>query len=109
MQTKLVLTGESAVRPNRDPKLIAAVVRGQAWFADLRGAKAGSVRDLACRDGIDRADIGRMIRLAFLAPDIVEAILAGRQPTHLTVSRLKRLSDLPLSWSDQRRLLGFTS
>ncbi len=109
VQTKLVLTGKSAARLNRDPKLIAAVVRRQAWFADLREGKAVSVGELARSERVDRADLGRMMRLAFLAPDIVEAILAGSQPTGLTVSRLKRLSDLPLSWSDQRRLLGFTS
>ncbi len=106
-QTKLVLSGESAASP--DAKLISAIASGQAWFAELREGKSGSVRDIARRDGVDRADIGRLIRLAFLAPDIVEAILAGRQPVHLTVSRLKRLSDLPLSWPDQRRMLGFPS
>ena len=42
-----------------------------------------------------------------LAPDIVEAILAGRQPVELTVSRLKRIGDLPVSWAEQRQLLGF--
>jgi hypothetical protein len=46
--------------------------------------------------------------LAFLAPDIVEAILQGRQPVELTVLRLKRIG-LPLSWVEQRRLLGFES
>jgi hypothetical protein len=47
----------------------------------------------------------RIILLGFLAPDIVEAILAGRQPVELTVSRLKRIGDLPVSWAEQRRLL----
>jgi hypothetical protein len=46
--------------------------------------------------------------LAFLAPDIVEAILQGRQPVELTALRLKR-TRLPLSWVEQRRLLGFES
>jgi hypothetical protein len=45
----------------------------------------------------------------FLAPDIVEAIVAGHQPAELTVTRLIRLEDLPLSWAEQRRLLGFES
>jgi site-specific DNA recombinase len=45
--------------------------------------------------------------LAFLAPDIVEAILAGTQPVELTAETLTRHADLPLSWADQKRSLGF--
>ncbi len=45
--------------------------------------------------------------LGLLAPDIVEAILAGRQPIELTAKRLKRIRDLPVSWAEQRRVLGF--
>jgi hypothetical protein len=42
--------------------------------------------------------------LAFLAPDIVEAILKGRQPIELTAARLMRIRDLPLSWAEQPAL-----
>jgi len=45
--------------------------------------------------------------LAFLAPDIVEAILAGTQPADLTTQTLIRRTDLPLNWAEQRALLGF--
>ena len=45
--------------------------------------------------------------LAFLAPDIVEAIRDGRQPIDLTATRLLRMSELPMSWATQRRVLGF--
>ena len=48
------------------------------------------------------------ISLTRPAPDIVESILRGRQPVELTVLRLKRIG-LPLSWIEQRRLLGFES
>ncbi len=49
----------------------------------------------------------RTLPLGLLAPDIVEAILAGRQPVELTAKRLKRIRDLPVSWAEQRRVLGF--
>ena len=62
---------------------------------------------LAERHRMHHRDVSRILPLGLLAPDIVEAILAGRQPTDLTVSRLKRLSDLPVSWDQQRRVLGF--
>jgi hypothetical protein len=45
------------------------------------------------------------MRLAFLAPDIVEAIIEGRRPASLTNTKLRRLSPLPYSWEEQRRLL----
>ncbi len=53
-------------------------------------------------------DVSRTLPLGLLAPDIVEAILAGRQPVELTAKRLKRIRDLPVSWAEQRRALGFS-
>jgi hypothetical protein len=61
---------------------------------------------LAVDEGLDPAEISRLLPLACLSPDIVEAILAGRQPANLTVERLKRLPDLPVEWSKQHQLLG---
>ncbi|MBE0532630.1 MAG: hypothetical protein IH626_17540 [Rhodospirillales bacterium] len=51
--------------------------------------------------------VGRLLPLAFLAPDIVESILAGNQPVDLTAEVLLRRTDLPLAWTDQKALLGF--
>jgi len=42
-----------------------------------------------------------------LAPDIIEAIIEGRQPTELTANKLVRLKNLPISWANQREYLGF--
>jgi hypothetical protein len=47
------------------------------------------------------------VRLAFLAPDIVAAILAGNQPTTLTANKLMADTRLPLDWQEQRATLGF--
>jgi site-specific DNA recombinase len=49
----------------------------------------------------------RLARLNFLAPDIVDAIVEGRQPASLNARRLSRIGELPASWEEQRRLLGF--
>ena len=57
------------------------------------------------REGLTRRYIRRLVNLAFLSPQLVEAILQGRQPAALTVTRLTEL-DLPLDWSEQRRLLA---
>jgi DNA invertase Pin-like site-specific DNA recombinase len=105
-ELKLVVTDDRRAPPLPDAKLIAAVAQGSRRFAEIRDGNARSVSELARRHGVDRSDVGRMIRLAFLAPDIVEAILEGRQPVDLTAARLTRLSDLPVSWAEQRRLFG---
>jgi site-specific DNA recombinase len=106
-ETKLVLPGlaEQNHRSRCDPALIKALARGRAWFEDLATGRARSLEELARRDGISRRYIRRLVGLAFLSPRLVEAILKGQQPVELTATRLCEL-DLPLDWTEQRRLLA---
>ena len=53
--------------------------------------------------GVDNSYVARLLRLTLLAPDIVEAILMGREPDGLTLEQLYRL---PVAWEEQRRELG---
>src|SRR6202171_6308993 len=92
-------------RSRCDPTLIKAIARGRAWFEELAAGRARSLRELAERDGITRRYIRRLVDLAFLSPELVEAILQGRQPVELTATRLTQL-DLPLDWTEQRGLLA---
>ncbi len=108
VEMKLVMTGERASTTNPDARLIATLARAYRWSEELRTGVASSVGDLVSRHGVDQGEVSRCLPLAFLAPDIVEAILQGRQPGELTAARLKRIR-LPLSWVEQRRLLGFNS
>ena len=107
VETKLIITDERERPPASHPHLIATVAQGRHWFAQIRGGDVQSVRDLAEIHGVNQGDVSRIIPLGLLAPDIVEAILAGLQPIELTAKRLKRIRDLPISWAEQRRLLGF--
>jgi hypothetical protein len=104
---KLVITDRRERPPVPDPHLITAVAQGRHWFAEIRSGDVKSVRDLAKRHGVNQGDVSRILPLGLLAPDIVEAILAGRQPIELTAKHLKRIRDLPVSWAEQRRVLGF--
>ena len=61
--------------------------------------------ELAELHNVDRSHISRTLPLAFLAPDIVTAMIDGRTEHGLTLSRIKRLK-LPASWQYQRQLLG---
>ncbi len=108
VEMKLVITDERERPPAPDPHLIAAVAQGRHWLAQIRSGEVESVRDLADSHGVNQGDVSRILPLGLLAPDIVEAILAGRQPVELTAKRLKRIRDLPVSWAEQRRALGFS-
>ena len=88
-----------------DPALIKAIARGRAWFEELAIGRVRSLHELAKRDGISRRYIRRLIGLAFLSPELVEAILQGRQAVELTATRLTEL-DLPLDWTEQHKLLA---
>jgi hypothetical protein len=105
--TKLVLPGFAQQTHNSrcDPALIKAIARGRAWFEELATGRARSLQDLAKRDGISRRYIRRLVGLAFLSPQLVEAILQGRQSVELTATRLTEL-DLPLDWTEQHKLLA---
>ena len=65
-----------------------------------------TLTQIATKDETDPSNVSRSLQLAFLAPDLVGAILDGRQPSELTATKLKRLDKLPLLWEDQRALLG---
>ncbi len=106
VEAKLILgSQDSPGAPDR--KLIDAVTSACDWRDRLLTGEAASINDLASQVRRHPSDITRTIPLAFLAPDIVEAILQGRQPFGLTVERLMRCR-LPVCWEQQRRLLGFT-
>ncbi|MBY0509252.1 MAG: hypothetical protein K2P94_03780 [Rhodospirillaceae bacterium] len=86
---------------------IHLVARAHIWFEQLKSAERKSVEDIATAEKLDAGDVSRALPLAFLAPSIIEAILDGKQPADLTAERLRRMAQLPHSWDEQRRVLGF--
>ena len=64
--------------------------------------------EIAKCNGVGKQYVSRLIRLAFLAPEMVERIAAGRQPPELTVQALRTgRFDIPVDWAAQKRALGF--
>jgi site-specific DNA recombinase len=106
-EIRLVLPGlaQQMHSSTGDPALIKAIARGRAWFEELATGRARSLQELAKRDGISRRYIRRLVDLAFLSPELVEAILQGAQAIELTATRLTEL-DLPLAWTEQHKLLA---
>ncbi len=77
----------------------------EPFFISLDSGNAKSTQDLAKLTGCSERHVRNVMNLAFLAPNITDAILRGEQPQLLTLAHLIR-SDLPLSWRDQRLKLG---
>jgi DNA invertase Pin-like site-specific DNA recombinase len=104
-QIKLVVGEIETDRPVINEQLMALVSDARRWFTDLRTGRCTTIAQIASREGRQVSEISRSISLAFLAPDIVEMIVSGRQPIALTLERLRACRPLPLDWSEQCELL----
>jgi hypothetical protein len=106
---KLVMTPEGvavpARKPSRDETLIKALVRAHRWRRKIESGQARSITDLAEHERVTVAYVCRLLPLTCLAPDIVEAILEGRQPKGLRLAQM--LGNGPLGWQEQRANWGF--
>ena len=71
----------------------------------LESGKYGSIIELATAIGVDRSYMSRLLKFTLLAPDIVEAIIDGREPSGFAISKL--ISSIPDDWDEQRRKYGF--
>lgn len=102
---KLSIAGADLPLPRRaDPTLLKALQRAHRWWAMLNANSTLSIPALATSEGVTDSYVDRILRLAFLAPDIVEQIVCGAQPVGLDLERLRAIK-LPLLWSEQRTLL----
>jgi hypothetical protein len=101
---KLIVTPEGVAvptpKPRRDETLIKALVRAHRWRRRIESGKAKSVTDLAEQEGVTDAYVCRLLPLTCVAPDIVEAILDGRQPKGLRL--VEMLGNGPVAWEEQR-------
>ena len=109
IERKIVLPSVDVRRGETDPVLCRMIGQAHAWIMELASGAVPSVDAIAEREGRNGADVSGILQLAFLAPDIVEAILDGRHPIDLTPTVLTRLGTLPGDWTAQRHLLGFAA
>jgi len=91
-------------KPQPDGTLVKALARAWRWQRMLDDGVYTSVSDIGDAENISKSYVSRILRLALLAPDIVEAILAGSTDQALMLERLER--PLPASWEEQREHLG---
>ena len=89
----------STPRARIDNTLVKALARAHRWKKMLDDGRYGSVTELAAGEELDRGYLGKILMLTLLAPDIVEAILDGRQPAELGVHVLRE--GFPVEWGEQ--------
>jgi site-specific DNA recombinase len=106
-EVHLVVSPTQLIASQPKLALVKAIVRAHDWYQKVVSGKVLDQRALSREAGLTERYVGRVFACAFLAPDIVEAILEGRQPRDLTFEKLTR--NIPLSWVEQRRQFGFPS
>jgi predicted nucleic acid-binding Zn ribbon protein len=89
--------------PRVDTALVKAMVRAHRWRHMLESGEYASSAEIAKAEKINDSYLSRILRLTLIAPDITEAILAGRQPATLQVDDL--LKPLPAAWTEQHSAL----
>jgi hypothetical protein len=87
--------------------MVKALVRAFRWKRMLDNGRYASISEIANAERIDLGYVGSILRLTLLAPDIVEAILDGRQPEELGLPAL--LEPFPVEWGEQRAMWSATA
>ncbi|KRB85348.1 hypothetical protein ASE00_00635 [Sphingomonas sp. Root710] len=106
-ETKLIISDDRGRADDfRDKGLVALLIEARAAYRLVLNNPGRSVRDLIEQASKCRKRFYRLLRIAMLAPDIVIACAEGTQPINLTPAVLLE-ADLPISWKEQRELLGF--
>ena len=80
----------------------AAILQSHQGMAQLTSGKAATMNEIAEKLKMDRSYLGRTLKLANLAPDIVKLIWENRHPSTLTLDKLRK--GIPESWEEQRKL-----
>ncbi|MEN8131086.1 MAG: recombinase family protein [Pseudomonadota bacterium] len=108
IETKLIIPGKE--QPGAHERTVHAIQgslrKALNWNQALISGEAASMADLAKAEGVSKRYITQIIKLAYLAPDIMGAIIKGNIPATLTLTRLK--GDIPLNWNKQRNQFNFS-
>jgi hypothetical protein len=100
------LDGENEGMPETvQTAIVQSLARAFSWADILESGEIKSISELARDLDVDSSYVARTLKLTTLAPDIVEAIINGEEPSGLSLSKL--VKTFPLDWSEQRTFFGF--
>jgi hypothetical protein len=98
-------TTPSVAHTRADPALVKALARAFRWQKLLDEGRYASITEMAKAEKIERGFLGKVLQLTLLAPEVVEAILDGRAPAHVTLPAL--MQQVPAEWSAHRKAAQF--
>ena len=99
---------DAKVRSSFDLPMIRTIGKAFYWQKLLDSGEVANATELARQLKLEPGWVAEVLRLTRLAPDIVQAILDGRQPRHLNLHAVRgRQAEVPVDWAEQRRLFGF--
>ena len=101
----IAVTDTPVLTPEQDRPLLKALGRGIYWQQLIDTGVMASGSEIAAREGIHRSTVNVFLRLALLAPDIVQAVYEGRLPRTVSLDAIWRAT-VPLDWNEQRRLIA---
>ncbi len=110
--SKLIVppAGEKFVRTTStfDLPLIRTIGKAFYWQKMIDTGEVANATELARRFKLEPGWVSEVLRMTRLAPDIIRAVLDGKQPRHLNLHALRgRQAEVPLDWQEQRHLFGF--
>ena len=82
-----------------DPHVLKAIARAWSWRRKLESGAVGTISDIAQTEDVSDRYVGRMLRLAYLAPAVLEKLLVGRVPPAVSIKDLAMAAELP--WGEQ--------
>ena len=87
------------VGQTQDPHVLRAVARAWKWRRQLEIGAVSTIQDIAVAENVSDRFVGRMIRLAYLAPSVLEALVIARRPLAIPINDLMAVAELP--WDGQ--------
>jgi site-specific DNA recombinase len=103
---KIVLPGRPRADRFAAPALVKAIARGHVWFEELARGEVLTVAQIATREGVTDRYVSCLLKLAFLAPQIVDSFVNAQMSLPLSTKRLTLDLDLPRAWHVQQMILG---
>ncbi|MCV0387816.1 MAG: hypothetical protein K5821_15695 [Nitrobacter sp.] len=99
---------QSAGARAQDPHVLRAIARAWNWRRKLERGEVSTIHDIAMAERVTDQYVGRMMRLAYLSPNVLERLVIHRQPPALALNDLMAVPDLP--WTQQmERVFGSDS
>lgn len=93
--------GAQVSEPNH--ALIRLIAKAHLWFDQLKDGEVKNINEIATNENIHPSDVSRFLPLAFLAPDIIEALVSDSNKIDISVDRIRALCPPPCDWRKQHR------